>query len=75
MKALMREARKEAPQYRCHSLVALGEVLLAMKLDRFEEIYSLVSPILRKVSKYQIRTKKYIFFPLSTTTIIKGKNR
>jgi hypothetical protein len=50
LKALMREARKEDPQYRCHSLVALGEVLLALKLDKFEEVYALVTPILRKVS-------------------------
>lgn len=46
---MMREARKEAPQYRCHALVALGDTLQALKVDSFEEVYSMVTPILKKV--------------------------
>lgn len=49
MRIMMREARKEAPQYRCHALVALGDTLQALKVDSFEEVYSMVTPILKKV--------------------------
>jgi hypothetical protein len=49
LKTMMRETRKEAPQYRCHALVALGDTLLALKVDSFEEVYSMLMPILKKV--------------------------
>jgi len=51
MKIMMREARKEAPQYRCHALVALGDTLQSLKVDSFEEVYAMVTPILKKVER------------------------
>ncbi|XP_059487966.1 proteasome adapter and scaffold protein ECM29 [Neocloeon triangulifer] len=48
LKAMCREAHKEAPQYRCHALVALGDTLQALEVDYFEEVYTMVTPILKK---------------------------
>ncbi|CAB3362538.1 Hypothetical predicted protein [Cloeon dipterum] len=48
LKAMMREARKESPQYRIHALVALGDTLQALEVDSFEEVYTMVTPILKK---------------------------
>jgi len=58
LKAMTREARKEAPQYRCHALVALGDTLQALKVDSFEEVYSMVTPILKKVKDNCITPNK-----------------
>uniref|UniRef100_A0A1B0CSE0 Proteasome-associated protein ecm29 n=1 Tax=Lutzomyia longipalpis TaxID=7200 RepID=A0A1B0CSE0_LUTLO len=48
--AVMRECRKEEPIYRTHSLKALGNILDALKIDRFEEVYNMVWNILEHTS-------------------------
>ncbi|XP_059609063.1 proteasome-associated protein ECM29 homolog [Phlebotomus argentipes] len=48
--AVMRECRKEEPMYRTHSLKALGSILDALKMDRFEEVYNMVWNILENTS-------------------------
>ncbi|XP_055694622.1 proteasome-associated protein ECM29 homolog [Lutzomyia longipalpis] len=48
--AVMRECRKEEPVYRTHSLKALGNILDALKIDRFEEVYNMVWNILEHTS-------------------------
>lgn len=48
--AVMKECRKEEPVYRTYSLKALGSILDALKIDRFEEVYNMVWNILENSS-------------------------
>lgn len=38
----MRECRKEEPTYRTHALRSTGDILQALEVDRFEEVYNMV---------------------------------
>lgn len=40
--AMMRECRKEEPTYRTHALRSTGDILQALEVDRFEEVYNMV---------------------------------
>lgn len=45
---VMKECRKEEPQYRTHALKAIGDILEELQADRFEEVYNMVWYLLDK---------------------------
>lgn len=48
--AMMRECRKEEPTYRTHALRSTGDILQALQVDRFEEVYNMVWHLLDRSS-------------------------
>ena len=48
--AMLKECRKDDPSYKKEALEACGDVLLALDVDRFVQVYSIVEEILSKVS-------------------------
>lgn len=50
--AVMKECRKENIVYRRHAIEAIGNILSALDIDKFEELYNIVQDILIKVRKH-----------------------
>ncbi|XP_069674508.1 proteasome adapter and scaffold protein ECM29 isoform X2 [Periplaneta americana] len=48
--AMLKECRKEQLSYKQHALKALGDTLLALEIDRFDQVYSIVEDTLAKSS-------------------------
>lgn len=48
VEAILKECRKEEPVYRTQALASLGEILQQLDIDRFEEVYNMVWPIVNK---------------------------
>ncbi|KAJ9587577.1 hypothetical protein L9F63_018959, partial [Diploptera punctata] len=46
--AMLKECRKEDPSYKQEALKAYGDILLALDVDRFVQVYSIVEDILSK---------------------------
>ena len=49
MDALLRESRKEKIAYKLEALKCLGEVLEKFSIDKFSDVFSILSPMLIKV--------------------------
>lgn len=49
VESVMRECGKKEPVYRRHCLSALGDVLLQLKMDRFQQVYDILKDTLDKV--------------------------
>ena len=49
----MKECKKEKIEYKKEALMAIAPVLEAHELDRFQELYELLFPLLDKVSAQQ----------------------
>ena len=66
--ALLRESRKEKIAYKLEALKCLGEVLEKFSIDKFTDVFSILSPILIKV-----RTKDSTYlsfsFPVATSVV------
>ncbi|XP_066994237.2 proteasome adapter and scaffold protein ECM29 isoform X2 [Anabrus simplex] len=48
VEAVLRECRKDKPSYRQCALQAIGDILLALELDRFSDVYCVVQDIIAK---------------------------
>jgi len=48
--ALLKECKKEQVEYKAHALTTLGNVLNDLQVDRFKEVYGIVSDTLNTVS-------------------------
>lgn len=49
--AVLRESRKEQPEYKLKALPALSTILQALEVDRFSEFYSIVKEYFQEVCK------------------------
>ena len=65
MDALLRESRKEKIAYKLEALKCLGEVLEKFSIDKFTEVFSILSPILIKV---QTEDSTYLTFSFQVAT-------
>ena len=50
MEALLRESKKEKLTYKLEAMKCLGEVLEKFSVDKFSEVFSILSPVIVKVS-------------------------
>lgn len=47
--AVYRECKKEKLEYKLEALKCIGEVVETFSVDRFEDVYTVMLPVLRKV--------------------------
>lgn len=47
--AVYRECKKEKLEYKLEALKCMGEVVETFSVDRFEDVYTVMLPVLRKV--------------------------
>ena len=67
MDALLRESKKEKIEYKLEALKCFGNILETFTLDRFADIFSIVSPVLDMVGQtYQLHS----FNPLPDDKIL-----
>lgn len=50
LEAVLKECRKENWSYKMEALKCIGEILETHSVDKFKEVWDIVSPILKKVS-------------------------
>ena len=50
--ALLRESKKEKITYKLEALKCLGEVLEKFMIDKFSDVFTILSPVLIKVYTY-----------------------
>ena len=64
MDALLRESKKEKLTYKLEAVKCLGEVLQKFCVDKFSEVFSILSPVLVKVSSARLVGQSYQCFCL-----------
>lgn len=56
--ALLRESKKESITYKLEALSCFGEVLEVLSVDRFSDVYSIMSPVLEKEESMEVDGEK-----------------